>query len=460
MKRSAPLVIVGAGPAGLAAAKTALDHGLPAVLLDEQPAAGGQIYRGVGEAGEGRRKVLGADYAKGADLLRVLADKGLDYRPGAEVWEMTREREIFFTRQGAVERLAADQLILCTGAIERPMPFPGWTLPGVMTCGAAQILLKTAGVYPKQDIVLAGSGPLLLLLATQLLATGAKIAALVETTPSENYKAAFPYLPAALQAPDYLIKGLGFIRDLKRAGVPWHKSARELEALGDRAVSGLRFRDAVGVSEVACGALLLHQGVVPNVQISRSLRLEHLWDPLQRCWRPKLDDWGLSEIPGVAVAGDGGGIVGAKASEAQGGLAALDALRRLGELDTAARDAKARFLQKDFRREVAPRRFLDALYRPSDAFLRPSDETIACRCEEVTAGRIREFVALGCLGPNQAKAFGRSGMGPCQGRVCGLLVSEIMADARGVSPDEVGYYRIRPPIKPVTLGEMASMAED
>jgi bacterioferritin-associated ferredoxin len=160
----------------------------------------------------------------------------------------------------------------------------------------------------------------------------------------------------------------------------------------------------------------------------------------------------------VAISGDSAGIMGAKASEAHGQLAALGALHRLGAISATERDQKATAHRRDFEHEIAPRPFLDQLYQPHPAYLTPEDATIVCRCEEVTAGQIREYVNLGCLGPNQTKAFGRPGMGPCQGRVCGLTVSEIIADARGVSPDEVGYYRIRSPVKPVTLGELAAMA--
>ena len=116
-------------------------------------------------------------------------------------------------------------------------------------------------------------------------------------------------------------------------------------------------------------------------------------------------------------------------------------------------------LRRALARELAARPFLDAAYPPYDAALHPSDGTVICRCEEVTAGDIRRYAKLGCLGPNQTKAFGRAGMGPCQGRFCGLTVTALLADANGQSPDETGYYRIRPPLKPVTLGELAAMDE-
>ena len=106
------------------------------------------------------------------------------------------------------------------------------------------------------------------------------------------------------------------------------------------------------------------------------------------------------------------------------------------------------------------RAFLDAYYKPAVQFRRPARDTLVCRCEEVTAGQILDTVALGCTGPNQMKAFLRCGMGPCQGRECGLTVTELIAQARGVSPQEVGYYRLRPPVKPITLGELASLPKN
>jgi NADPH-dependent 2,4-dienoyl-CoA reductase/sulfur reductase-like enzyme len=205
--------------------------------------------------------------------------------------------------------------------------------------------------------------------------------------------------------------------------------------------------------------LLLHIGVVPNVQISRSLDLEHRWDASQLCWRPVLDDTGRTSIDGIWIAGDGAGISGAEAAVPAGHLAALAALAGISGVTPAGSDdmATERALLKQLNR-VRP--FLEALYAPAPFLLSPADDTIVCRCEEVTARQVREFVALGCLGPNQAKSYGRCGMGPCQGRYCGLTVSHIIAEARGVPVSEVGYYRLRPPLKPVTLGELASLADE
>ena len=159
------------------------------------------------------------------------------------------------------------------------------------------------------------------------------------------------------------------------------------------------------------------------------------------------------------MAGDGAGIAGALAAEHRGRLAALQAAHLLGRIDAAKRDGEAAAPRAALARAVRGREFFDALYKAPDAFRRPTGDTIVCRCEEVTAAQVRDTVKLGCSGPNQMKAFLRCGMGPCQGRFCGLTVSEIIAEERGVPTQEVGYYRLRFPTKPLTLGELASLPQ-
>lgn len=454
-----PLAIIGAGPAGLAAAAEAARCGLDVALIDEQKAPGGQIYRGVGRAHRSTKEILGPEYGRGEALLREIDTPSVTHLSGATVWQVTPEREIYLTRDGASQVLKADDVVIATGAMERPMPFPGWTLPGVMSAGAGQILLKTAGLVPRGALILAGSGPLLLLVAVQYLRAGVTIDAIVETTPRGNYLAATRYLPAAVTASSYLRRGMALLREIGKHGIPHYKGASKLEAAGNGRVEALRFTCRKRRHELPCSTLLLHIGVVPNVQITRSLGLDHEWHALQRCWRPRLGESGETGIEGLWVAGDGGGIGGAMAAEIEGRIAGLRVAGKLGAIGSEAcrsrLDAERR--KRDHHRAARP--FIDALYLPSREFLSPPDETVVCRCEEVSAGDIRKFVVLGCLGPNQTKSFGRPGMGPCQGRLCGLTVSEIIADARDRPLTEVGYYRIRPPIKPVTLGELAAMHE-
>lgn len=454
----ADVVVIGAGPAGLAAAGTAAAEGATVLLLDEQPRPGGQIYRNVTTATARQQIILGADYSAGERLLAVLREPGLRYVPNAAVWQLTDKRDVSFSIAGQASMCQAQEVIIATGALERSMPFAGWTLPGVMTAGAAQIMLKS-GFVPTAPIVLAGSGPLMLLLAIQLHRAGVAIAAYVDTTPKHNWLQAAAHFPASMAAIDYLLKGRNILREFAATGIAHYRHACGLRALGQMSdsVKALEFEYQGRSERIECDWLFLHTGVVPNVQLSRSIRAEHEWQPSSACWVPRLDSTGLTSVAGISIAGDGAGIGGAEAAAFAGELAALGALRRLGLGVSAQLRERTTASRTSLRRHHAARPFIETLFMPAEEFLVPANDVVVCRCEEVTAGTLREHVARGCLGPNQTKAFSRCGMGPCQGRYCGLTVAHVIAAERGVDVEQVGYYRLRPPVKPVTLGEVASL---
>ncbi|SAL83471.1 BFD/(2Fe-2S)-binding domain-containing protein [Caballeronia terrestris] len=455
------VAVVGAGPAGLNAAARAAALGLSVVLLDEQDAVGGQIYRAIERTDARRREILGPDYVAGAALAQAFVRSGARHVANASVWQVTRERRVHYLKDGKVDSFEAKRVILATGALERPFPIPGWTLPGVLTAGAAQILLKSAGEVPAEPPVLVGCGPLLYLLAWQYVRAGVPIRALVDTTRHEDRWRAKRHLLSAVRAWPFLSKGLQLMRTLREAGVPMHEAADDLRieavrgADGSERAAALYFTTHGQAHRIEASVILLHQGVVPNTQFTLALRAKHHWDAAQLCFTPATDGWGELDVPGIFIAGDGSGIGGALAAAEQGELSALAVAAQLGAIDTASRDRQAAPHRRKLADVMRIRPFLDSLYRPRDANRIPADDVIVCRCEEVTAGDVRGFVELGCLGPNQAKSFGRCGMGPCQGRLCGLTVTEVIAQARSVEPETVGYYRIRPPIKPLTLGELA-----
>jgi NADPH-dependent 2,4-dienoyl-CoA reductase/sulfur reductase-like enzyme len=450
------LVIVGAGPAGLSAACEARKWGISVALLDEQFATGGQIYRGVAAATEHMRAILGADYAAGADLAREFASSGAVHISGAAVWNVGRDRRVDYLRNGANHTIQARHIVLASGAMERPFPISGWTLPGVMGAGAAQIMLKSAGALPQGPVVLAGCGPLLYLLASQYVRAGVKVTAIVQTTGYKDYARAASRFVGALRGWADLRKGLGLLHDLRRHDVPIYDGAGAFSIAGTDRAEAICFTRKGKRHRIEAPLILLHQGVVPNTQITWSLRAKHRWSDAQLCWQPETDEYGQIESTGIYVVGDSRGIVGAKAAASQGRLAVFDIASRLGVQNGSQRSKVEHAVRCQLNTQLHIRPFLDELYRPPAEHRIPTnDSVVVCRCEEVTAGQIRKYVQLGCLGPNQTKTFGRCGMGPCQGRLCGLTVAELIADSRCVSQDEVGYYRIRPPIKPVTLGELS-----
>lgn len=452
------VIVIGAGPAGMAAAATAAQAGLSTLLVDENPSPGGQIYRAVTASPLKNSAVLGRDYDAGDALVQDFEKSGADYLAGCTVWSLDRERVVGLSRGGQARLINARRVIIATGAMERPFPIPGWTLPGVMTVGAGQTLLKSSGLVPEGRVALAGQGPLLWLYAAQVLRAGGTIAAIFETTPWANYVAAAPHLPGFLLSP-YWIKGLGLIREVKRA-VKIVSGVTRLEAKGDGKLATLAWEAGAQKGETDLDLLMLHQGVVPHVNLAMAAGVKHEWDDVQACFRPVLDECGNSSVAGIMIAGDGAGIGGAESAAERGRLAAIDCIAVL-DPEALNRAPSRDNVRNALAQSMRGRAFLDHLYRPAKQFRVPQDDsTIVCRCEEISAGDIRASVAIGATGPNQLKAYRRTGMGPCQGRLCGLTVTELLADERGKTPEEIGYYRLRSPVKPISLAELASMPQD
>ncbi|GGE45673.1 D-nopaline dehydrogenase [Agaricicola taiwanensis] len=455
------VLIVGAGPAGMAAAVSAAGLGLSVRVIDDQVAPGGQIWRGIeAVAASPRLARLGDAYGEGVSRAAAFRVCGALYEPQSQLWQIEPGFRAFVTRDGEARVFTATAVILATGAQERPVPFPGWTLPGVLTAGAAQILLKTADQVPEKPVWIAGCGPLPLLYMTQLLAAGGSIAGFLDTTPRGRMGAALRHLPGGLRRLGDLVKGLSWSRALQRQGFPIIRQVTELRAEGEGRLQRLSYRTANGRGDsVPAEVLLVHEGIVPNIHAPLALGCDIRWHEGQHCYVPVLDEWGEASQANVFIVGDGAGIGGMEACEPRGRLAALRLAARMQKLGEAAADAAARKERAALSRALALRPLLDTLYAPRPQVFAPADETLVCRCEEVTAGELRSRAVQGQPGPNQIKAFTRAGMGPCQGRQCGYTVAHILAAAQNRSVEDVGFYRIRPPLKPVTLGELASLDE-
>lgn len=455
------IVVIGAGPAGMAAALQSRELGLTVALVDEQPDPGGQIYRAVERAeAEGRAVTLGEEYRRGLGLARALRNSGANYLPSHQAWQVERDGRVYLTN-GAVSRvISGRRVVVAVGAMERPVPIPGWTLPGVMTVGSAQILLKTIALLPDEDVWIAGSGPLALACATQIVACGGRLAGILDTSRTAERRAALPHWRGALRGWRYLAKGLSYYAALRRAGVRIVTGVEAVQAQGESKLERVRWRIGTNWKSAHARGLLLHEGVIPNTQMTQSLGCGHTWSSAQHCFYPVADAFGATDVETVFVAGDCGGIGGARVAEQAGRLAAVGAYASLRQLPAAQRKRMAVPARRKLNAHLAIRGFLDALYPPAPELLAPGDSVVVCRCEGVTAERVREAVALGCRGPNQVKAFTRCGMGPCQGRMCGPAVTGIIAQALNASPQDVGGFRVRPPLVPLRLGELARLAQE
>ena len=325
------LAVVGAGPAGLAAATCAAGSGLDVVLLDEQPAPGGRVYlnvEGLAEARSDDLRLLGARYRAGLSLAASFRASGARYRPETAVWMIEADGSSGATlglRDAAsASLLSARRVVVAAGAMERAVPVPGWTLPGVMTVGAAQTLLKASALVPEMPPVSVGSGPQVRLYAAQLLAIGGAIAAILDTTPPGNRVKALPRLPGLIGHLGALRQGLSWQRALKAAGVAVFKGAREIEATGDGRVEAVEFLSGGRRRRIETRLLLLHEGVVPDHHLAMSAGCAMAWDEDGWYWHTVTDHWGVSSVETIAVVGDCAGIGGAEAAAHGARVAILD----------------------------------------------------------------------------------------------------------------------------------------
>lgn len=443
------IVVVGAGPAGIRATQTLLEAGLKPVLLDEGRRPGGQGYRWIAtERGLDTDAVMGSEAAKyrrlHSDFTRLTSL--VDYRPDTLVWGREDNR-LQILQDGAASALGYDAVVLATGAMDRVMPMPGWTLPGVFTLGGAQVALKSQGCLIGRRVVFCGSSPLLPLAALQYLDHGAEVVAVCDTTPLSRKVGAVPLMLASAKT---LVRGLGYLRKLQARGVKLMFGVEPLGVNGSEHVEGLRIRHRGSEQRLTCDALAIGYGLKPEAQLAELLGASMAFDPAFRLWFPRTDEDGRAS-KALYLAGDGVVIGGADAAEASGRLAALALLADLGRPVDRAEIAK-------LRREIArQRRFQQGLARaftwPAGAAAELPGSVAICRCENVTAGEIRAAMDadLGPVDLNRVKAITRCGMGRCQGRVCGPALGEIVAAHTGRPLAEVGRLRGQAPVKPVSL---------
>lgn len=459
------VVVVGAGPAGMTTASCLAESGVRVLLLDEHTAPGGQVYRSVEKVTDKRPadlNVLGSHYRSGSKAVERLHSSGAQYWPGTSVWEISAAEEaalaVGVVRDGRARMIQAGHIVLATGAMERPTPFPGWTLPGVMTVGAAQTLLKSSGLVPEGRIAVAGSGPLLYLYISQLIKAGKKPQVILDTRPRASLQTKLSVLAALTVDPASMFRGLGWMREVRRE-IRVRERVHQLRASGVEKLSSISYESCDRQFTDEVDLLLVHDGVIPNTWLAMSAGCRHHWNVQQRCWVPDITGAGQTSRQSVSVVGDAAGIIGADASVLHGEAVACEVAACLeGKQPGVVGNAAHPLLAWQHR---TLRRCLDRFYPPAQEFeLPPDDETVVCRCEEVTAGEIRRVAALGCVGPNQGKAFTRCGMGPCMGRKCGVTVSRLIAEHHGLSMHEVGHYRIRPPVKPINVGQLADLETD
>jgi NADPH-dependent 2,4-dienoyl-CoA reductase/sulfur reductase-like enzyme len=457
MKKHFDVIVLGAGPAGISSASSLAESGLEVLLLDEQPRPGGQIYKSIEKTTDQRMKILGEDYKAGQKLVRRFRSQKIKYMPNATVWQAETDGHVYYSCGGNSHEVFAKFIVAATGAMERPVPFPGWILPGVMGAGGANNLIKDAGLVPQGRVILAGSGPLLFLETVHLLEMGVDIRAILETSSALPNLSSLFHLPGAVRRMDYFKKGISMLGRIKKAGIDHHKNIKKLQARGRESVESVHVQKGGKSLDFEADLLLTHFGVIPNTAVSRQLGCRHKWNDTQRYWYPECDKWGRTSHNAVFAPGDGGYVHGALAAALKGEMAALAIGADMGMIHPGERDIRAASIERQLARELYPSPFMDAMYAPAPDLYDADPETLVCRCEGITMGEINKAIDEGCIDPNEIKALLRPGMGACQGRMCGSALSEIISLRTGIDIKEAGFLNIRPPLKNISLQEIANI---
>jgi hydrogen cyanide synthase HcnB len=469
---SARIVIVGAGPAGMRAAERLVAAGERPIVIDEAQRVGGQIYRQPPEAMQRERRDL---YGFEAGRASAVLDRfdalcaQIDYRPETLVWQV-EANALQLLHAGRTRTQAFDALILATGATDRVLPFPGWTLPGVYTLGAAQVALKFQGCLIGPRVVFAGTGPLLYLVAWQYASHGGQVAAVLDSAPlSAKLRAA----PGMLARPAVAAKGAYFVARLRMKGVPLHDGVTLQKAEGGERVTSLTWHAQGATHTTECDAIGFGHGLRSETQLADLAGCAFDWSEIDQAWLPQHDAAGRSSTRGVYLAGDGAGILGADAAELSGASAAQAALddlqaspmtatNGLAAQPSTAASQTSTSIDAAMQSHITFRRALETAFAlPPRWAAEAPDDLIVCRCEEITAGDLRACARdTGTRELNRLKALTRIGMGRCQSRMCAPAAARLLAHATGCDLKDVGRLRSQPPVKPLPLALLHDAAPD
>ena len=459
------VLVIGAGAAGMTAAATAAEAGADVVLVDERPRLGGQFYKQPAGADPAEEGGLDSQYRAGRALIDRLERSGCRILSQTQVWALFGPEEVAAISAGASWTLRPRRLVLATGAYERGVPLPGWTLPGVMTTGAAQTLLRAYQVLPGRRVLVAGNGPLNMQVAAELVRAGATVVGLTESAP----RPVPGRLGAAAQmlalAPGLIRDGLGYQRTLRRAGVPTLYGTALVRADGDRRVERATVAriDAAGraVPGTEQGfdvdAICMGYGFLSSTELSRAAGCRHAFDEGQGQLVAVTNERGRTSLEGVWAVGDGAGVAGARVARALGTLAALDVVRSLGSSPGSALLADERRARRARRRAQRFQDALGKLYRaPRPSHQLAEQGTLVCRCESVSLGAIEAAVHEQIEHVGALKRVTRAGMGGCQGRYCGTILADASTRRSGGTIGELSLFAPAAPIKPARIGAIAA----
>lgn len=461
------VIIIGAGIAGLAAADLLAGHHLKVLLVDENSHPGGQLLRYMphtqGRAGRFEPSLMRRRGLRLLDRLRRQPD--MEILQHSQVVGIYPENHLLIEDgSGKISEPQAAFVLCATGARERFLPFKGWTLPGVLATGAAQILVKGSAMLPAAELLIAGCGPLPLIVAAEILRRKGRVRALLDSSGAQDRAGVWRQ---ARQWPR-LLEGAFYLCRILAAGTPFLQSTRVLEARGTNrleAVVAARFDDQGGLipgTETIhrIDTLAVGNGFAPNIELLQQAGCEVRFDRAKGGWFAQVDAQMATSVENLYAAGEATGIAGAEKSYLEGQIAARSILHRCSLVQDREFAVHLDRLTRQRQQQLHYGRFLNALCRvPAGYYENLAEETTICRCEEITLGAIRRELANGFHSLGAIKKATGCGMGNCQGRICGLILSDLLAVSTCSLPEQSGPLSIRSPVKPIRLGALAAADE-
>lgn len=463
------ITIIGAGPAGLSAAIQLARFDVSSTIVDENPNIGGAVFKQPDKGLETSPFRNEKTYVRARELFSAFENyqpSHIDLQLESEVLgDLPLTNELVILQKEEVKRVANQPLIICTGCYERAQPFPGWTLPGIMSVGGIQLQAKCGGVKPGNRVALIGTGPLLMVAAKQLHMAGANVVAVVEAGKRREVAGKVSKLFSNTKL---LLEGVSYMAYLKKHKIPFYYGHGIVSASGNNTLKEVVIAPydsewkpiKAKAFSLEVDAVGIGYGYVPRTQLTQMLKCTHKYDRNLGGFFPEVDDWQRTSKEGIYTAGDNSGIYGSEVAMYQGKVAALAYLVDIGRISTEEAEKLVTPLRKEMAKLKKFQRALDGFsgLKTGLATL-PEADTIICRCEHVKREAIDEAIEAGVEDITALKIRTRVGMGDCQGKMCGSFCNEYLAHHLKHSPEEVGWLNPRFPMAPlpfdsITVNEM------
>lgn len=463
LKDKYDVIIVGSGFSGIVAASVLADANLDILVVDENLHIGGQLLRKIPES-LGENAAYHPDYTKkiGFRFIESCKQKKIQILNRTRVLGIYPDNRILLEIDETSSRqLTFETILLATGARERFLPFKGWTLPGVVSTGLLQVMMKSNGVLPARNMVIGGSGLFLYAAAYEFLKNKGKLLGLYEQT---GMIGKIKMVPTLLGQIPKMAEGARYMSKIMLSGVMPKFHRRVVEARGNGCVEEVVVARTNAQGHPVAGSekivkvdgLAVGYGFVPNIELPQlaGCGLEYMEE--RGGWVVKVDDQMRGNGDNVYCAGEPTGIGGAFKSITEGEIAALSILNRFDKVASGDFEAKLRTLARQRNHHLQFGKYFNSLYQVTPPMLDDvPDETVVCRCEDITMGELRKAVKDGYTTPSALKVAVRTGMGNCQGRTCGPVIYDLMAHLTGNPHQEVGAFSVRPPVKPASIGSLS-----